>query len=188
MPSNMAPVMSSQSKYDEDITVNLITQIFNLHIDLGYIPSECIVFPTSTTDEVHQPPIFTQNAAARHSFSPEVYSCFQKLGLNKAIPSLLERIPFLHSSVDNRDYPFYMCDAGLISYDRVSSLKYSRDPRGVNYLLDQDDPRGLLDGNEIALTALMSRDGFMLILNIVESKTTYLCISLRRIQVHGSHL
>lgn len=180
--------MLSQSKYDEDITGDLITQIFNLHVDLGYIPSECIVFPAFTSEQVQRPPILTQNAAARHSFSPEVHSCFQKLGLNKAIPALLERIPFLHSSVDNRDYPFYMWDAGLISYDNVGSLEYSRDPRGVNFLLDQDDPRGLLDGDEIALTTLMSRDGFMLILNVVESKTTYLCISLMRIQVHGSHL
>lgn len=175
--------MLSHTKYDEDIIVDLITQIFNLHIDLGYIPSECIEFPAPITGEPHQSLTATQDIVARHKFSPEVYSCFRRLRLNAAIPSLLERIPFLRSSVDNRDYPFYIFDAGLVSYDNIDSLEYSRDPRGINSSLDGDDPEGLLDGDEMALTVLMSRDGSMLILNVVESKTAYSCISSRRARV-----
>lgn len=168
--------MPSRATYDEDIIVDLITQIFHLHIDLCYIPSECIVFPASATDKSRQPSTATQNTAPCHDFSPEVHSCFQKLGLSEAVTSLLERVPFLHSSIDNRDYPVYIYDAGLIAYDNVDNLEYSRDPRGVNYLLDAEDPDGLLDGNEIALTVLMSREGSMLILNVVESESTYLCV------------
>lgn len=149
----------SAPPYDEDVIIDLMNHLFDLHTKLCYFSPGDIVYPTPPASD-------SDPVQPRHTFPPEVYDEFLELQLSRRVVSLLERLPYLHPLRDRRRFPFYHWGSVL-----VDPFPLNMETNRYPVMLEDEYP---LLPSDVIIVQMGSRDGRTLILDTEESQISHI--------------
>lgn len=139
--------------YNEDVIVNLLTQVYDLKTKLCYFPRDAFVYPEDTSTR----PV---GSKPRHAFTPTHRAEFEQINLDPRLVSLLERLPYQRE--DNFE-SYTLWHIGTVAPRPFGQgLFYRKLLYG-----DKEEP---LRAAEITLLVTYERDGHNLVLNVEDSK------------------
>jgi len=97
--------MASNESYDEATIVSLMTELYNILVALDYMPASMIAYPPHNID----------------------LNMCQSLGLDPAVVSLIQHLPYPTDSEVARHYALFDQTPAAV-YTEVDRLRRSRDP------------------------------------------------------------
>ncbi|KAG4434584.1 hypothetical protein IFR05_009940 [Cadophora sp. M221] len=144
------PIDTSSTPYNEDLIVSLLTKLYNLLIEIGYLPSETVVFPPPTGHDIN------------------VALC-EALNIDPAVISLMKRIPYTNHRVNDSEqleYPIFQ-GAWMYNFLQDDDTEQSRDPEWGPW--SDDARREYILPHDLALTGAEDPDMEWLVLDTKEN-------------------
>ncbi|KAH6692098.1 hypothetical protein BKA61DRAFT_564725, partial [Leptodontidium sp. MPI-SDFR-AT-0119] len=144
------PIDTSSTPYDEELTVALLTELYNLLIKIGYLPSDSVIFPPSTGHKIN------------------ITLC-EALNIDPAVISLMKRIPYTDHRVNDSEkleYPVFQ-GAWMYNFLRDEDIEQSRDPERGSW--SDEVRRGYILPHDLALTEAEDPDLEWLVLDTNEN-------------------